>query len=67
MAAQLIAGDRSQREVAKALGVGFSTLRRALKLRPGQGAGRSVMRASEKLGACLTGSAGIFGYIEIDA
>jgi DNA invertase Pin-like site-specific DNA recombinase len=37
MAAQLIAGDRSQREVAKALGVGFSTLRRALKRRPGQG------------------------------
>ena len=31
MAAQLLAGDRTQREVAKALGVGFSTLRRALK------------------------------------
>src|SRR6267142_2075985 len=36
MAAQLLAGDRTQREVAKALGVGFSTLRRALKLRLGQ-------------------------------
>jgi hypothetical protein len=33
MAAQLIAGDRSQREVAKVLGVAVSTLREALKQR----------------------------------
>jgi len=33
MAAQLMAGDRSQREVAKALGVGVSTLRDAMKQR----------------------------------
>ena len=31
MAAQLIAGDRSQREVAKALGVAVSTLREAMR------------------------------------
>jgi DNA invertase Pin-like site-specific DNA recombinase len=31
MAAQLISGDRSQREVAKALGVAVSTLREAMK------------------------------------
>ena len=31
MAAQLIAGDRSQREVAKALGVAVSTLREGMK------------------------------------
>jgi DNA invertase Pin-like site-specific DNA recombinase len=36
MAAQLIAGDRSQREVAKALGVAVSTLREALHLRQRQ-------------------------------
>ena len=33
MAAQLMA-DRSQREIAKALGVAVSTLREAMKLRP---------------------------------
>ena len=33
MAAQLINGDRSRREVAKALGVAVSTLREALKQR----------------------------------
>lgn len=33
MAAQLMAGDRSQREVAKALGVAVSTLREAMKQR----------------------------------
>jgi hypothetical protein len=36
MAAQLIAGDRSQREVAKALGVAVSTLREALQSRQRQ-------------------------------
>ena len=39
MAAQLIAGDRSQREVAKALGVAVSTLREGMK---GQAEGGSV-------------------------
>lgn len=33
MAAQLMAGDRSQREVAKALGCAVSTLRQALQMR----------------------------------
>jgi hypothetical protein len=37
MAAQLIGGDRSQREVAKALGVAVSTLREGMK---GQAEGR---------------------------
>jgi DNA invertase Pin-like site-specific DNA recombinase len=36
MAAQLLAGDRSQREVAKALGVAVSTLREALQSRQGK-------------------------------
>jgi DNA invertase Pin-like site-specific DNA recombinase len=36
MAVQLIAGDRSQREVAKALGVAVSTLREALQSRQRQ-------------------------------
>jgi DNA invertase Pin-like site-specific DNA recombinase len=36
MAAQLLAGDRSQREVAKALGVAVSTLREALQSRQRQ-------------------------------
>ena len=38
MAAQLMASDRSQREVAKALGVGVSTLREAMKGRTETGA-----------------------------
>jgi DNA invertase Pin-like site-specific DNA recombinase len=36
MAAQLIAGDKSQKEVARALGVAVSTLRENMKLQPRQ-------------------------------